>query len=296
MHYAVELFNGDGVAWHALCHCLHVGISASDNHETNVIIDEGRVWWCKNDNLHYWVETPLTDFQTFSQFKSRVSFYLDENGYEGRTARMDRVVVLVPSRLHAHFATLCDTNLTQQQVDCIFVVKNLSEFKDALNITEVTEEFKQSMYMHRMLTYSDLEDPQAQQFFETVSNPIQVSISIESPRQPRQQSTSTGSNRRRTPTSSTRGRIRPNNARNRIQRKKIPPLVAEERVREIDDEPPRTMTRKEMECIICADNAKNTLCLPCAHLCMCETCSLKLDKRICPICRKDIEGTERVFF
>ena len=44
--------------------------------------------------------------------------------------------------------------------------------------------------------------------------------------------------------------------------------------------------RNQSECIICADNKIDTICIPCGHACMCKQCSNDYVKQhnVCPIC------------
>ena len=48
----------------------------------------------------------------------------------------------------------------------------------------------------------------------------------------------------------------------------------------------------ETECLICLTVAKDTLIMPCAHLCVCEDCGKQLvkAKHTCPICRGNISS------
>lgn len=48
----------------------------------------------------------------------------------------------------------------------------------------------------------------------------------------------------------------------------------------------------EAECLICLTVAKDTLIMPCAHLCVCEDCGKQLvkAKHTCPICRGNISS------
>jgi len=44
-----------------------------------------------------------------------------------------------------------------------------------------------------------------------------------------------------------------------------------------------TMPGLEADCSVCLTDPKNTVLLPCRHLCVCQTCMRHLDK--CPVCR-----------
>lgn len=53
-------------------------------------------------------------------------------------------------------------------------------------------------------------------------------------------------------------------------------------------------------CVICRDNVKNVLLLPCRHVCICQTC-LQIAKheheylRKCPLCRANVDSTLEIF-
>ena len=50
-------------------------------------------------------------------------------------------------------------------------------------------------------------------------------------------------------------------------------------------------TEKNNECIICFENPKEVVIIPCGHLIMCALCSYKVRKKYeeCPKCRQQIE-------
>ena len=57
-------------------------------------------------------------------------------------------------------------------------------------------------------------------------------------------------------------------------------------------------------CSICLSAAKNYMCVPCNHVCLCDKCTVKLQKRTgkpdsppltCPMCRGKVERLEKVF-
>ena len=52
-----------------------------------------------------------------------------------------------------------------------------------------------------------------------------------------------------------------------------------------------------MACCICADQNRNTVCLPCRHMSMCFNCTKDFLERQkdCPICRKPIENIVKVY-
>ena len=47
------------------------------------------------------------------------------------------------------------------------------------------------------------------------------------------------------------------------------------------------------ECIICLTNPKNTIMMPCGHLCVCDECAIPITKstKQCPVCRAAITST-----
>ena len=48
-------------------------------------------------------------------------------------------------------------------------------------------------------------------------------------------------------------------------------------------------------CVVCQDAIKDTLLLPCKHLCMCFACASHSQMKRCPICRKVIQDKMKVF-
>jgi len=50
-------------------------------------------------------------------------------------------------------------------------------------------------------------------------------------------------------------------------------------------------------CVVCIDNPRNGLCLPCAHLCVCTACAVDIQRGInlCPLCRQPLESVRNVF-
>jgi E3 ubiquitin-protein ligase MGRN1 len=47
---------------------------------------------------------------------------------------------------------------------------------------------------------------------------------------------------------------------------------------------------EEQECVVCLTNTRDTLILPCRHICVCHECATELNKngQACPICRGGI--------
>jgi len=58
-----------------------------------------------------------------------------------------------------------------------------------------------------------------------------------------------------------------------------------------------TLVKKDEEesslCVICMENEKKLLLIPCGHYCLCEKCKEKILQ--CPICRKDIQQVHIVY-
>ena len=50
---------------------------------------------------------------------------------------------------------------------------------------------------------------------------------------------------------------------------------------------------EERECVICKQNKKDVLFLPCRHLCTCRSCADKIDD--CPLCRTEIAADVDVY-
>ena len=49
--------------------------------------------------------------------------------------------------------------------------------------------------------------------------------------------------------------------------------------------------REDKLCVICQDNEKCIMILPCRHLCICQDCQVLLRQRgnnMCPICRRNV--------
>ena len=47
-------------------------------------------------------------------------------------------------------------------------------------------------------------------------------------------------------------------------------------------------------CCVCLSKPLQVVLIPCGHACLCRRCSRKLDK--CPLCRLDIQATQRFYF
>ena len=48
------------------------------------------------------------------------------------------------------------------------------------------------------------------------------------------------------------------------------------------------------ECIICLNNERNNLFLPCKHLVCCSSCIKKI--KFCPLCQKEISSNIKIYF
>lgn len=53
--------------------------------------------------------------------------------------------------------------------------------------------------------------------------------------------------------------------------------------------------RQHTLCVICLTQPKSIVLLACSHLCLCENCLNSGSLQQCPVCRKDINGTMKVF-
>jgi hypothetical protein len=48
-------------------------------------------------------------------------------------------------------------------------------------------------------------------------------------------------------------------------------------------------------CIICQQEPKQVVFLPCRHLCMCQLCSQAMPRNLCPVCRGTVTGKMGIF-
>lgn len=59
--------------------------------------------------------------------------------------------------------------------------------------------------------------------------------------------------------------------------------------------------KEKLKCVVCQDNDKSVLILPCRHLCLCLSCGntiarlRNVDRRVCPLCRVRIETIMNVY-
>ena len=68
--------------------------------------------------------------------------------------------------------------------------------------------------------------------------------------------------------------------------------VSIKNIRTIQEDYSHIIQYIESECVICMENKKLNLYIPCGHVCVCLECDKKLKNRICPICRSNISHTE----
>ncbi|XP_030068311.1 E3 ubiquitin-protein ligase NEURL1B isoform X1 [Microcaecilia unicolor] len=62
--------------------------------------------------------------------------------------------------------------------------------------------------------------------------------------------------------------------------------------------PPEPQGSKNGECTVCFDNEVDTVIYTCGHMCLCNSCGLKLKKQInacCPICRRVIKDVIKIY-
>ena len=46
-------------------------------------------------------------------------------------------------------------------------------------------------------------------------------------------------------------------------------------------------------CVVCLDACKNTVLLPCRHMCVCSACAGELS--VCPLCRSEVRDQMQVY-
>ncbi|XP_047936341.2 E3 ubiquitin-protein ligase NEURL1B isoform X6 [Anser cygnoides] len=62
--------------------------------------------------------------------------------------------------------------------------------------------------------------------------------------------------------------------------------------------PPEPSSSKNGECTVCFDSEVDTVIYTCGHMCLCNTCGLKLKKQLnacCPICRRVIKDVIKIY-
>lgn len=50
----------------------------------------------------------------------------------------------------------------------------------------------------------------------------------------------------------------------------------------------------DQRCVVCVQNPKEVIILPCGHVCLCEDCSLQITNN-CPVCRAKIDSKAAAF-
>ena len=58
--------------------------------------------------------------------------------------------------------------------------------------------------------------------------------------------------------------------------------------------PSMALNNADNTCVICMDAPLEVVLIPCGHMCICESCSRQIV--VCPMCRKTVEDTVKVFF
>jgi RING finger protein 26 len=71
-------------------------------------------------------------------------------------------------------------------------------------------------------------------------------------------------------------------------------LIREQKLEEQAAAAP-TSGREDRVCVVCQENARSVLLLPCRHLCLCATCSAHPAMTACPVCRAGIAEKMPVF-
>ena len=68
-------------------------------------------------------------------------------------------------------------------------------------------------------------------------------------------------------------------------------------IEKLSEKKPKTLKDEdendEMKCVICLENNKCYIFMPCKHVCCCEGCSKNIKQ--CPMCRKNIESGFKIF-
>lgn len=80
----------------------------------------------------------------------------------------------------------------------------------------------------------------------------------------------------------------------RIERKLKEALEKARRERKQQSRTKPRELREDQKCIVCIENPKEIICLPCGHVCLCEDCSSKI-QLTCPVCRASIDNKSVAF-
>jgi len=62
--------------------------------------------------------------------------------------------------------------------------------------------------------------------------------------------------------------------------------------------PAAQLVEEEVQCVVCMDERKQHVMMPCMHMCVCGVCAQRLldaQTPLCPVCRTPVESTMRVF-
>lgn len=62
--------------------------------------------------------------------------------------------------------------------------------------------------------------------------------------------------------------------------------------------PPEPSSSKNSECTVCFDNEVDTVIYTCGHMCLCNSCGLRLKRQVnacCPICRRVIKDVIKIY-
>lgn len=69
------------------------------------------------------------------------------------------------------------------------------------------------------------------------------------------------------------------------------------RMKEDQQKTNQSVATEQLICVVCQENQRCILILPCRHVCLCSDCSNQMQfyNNICPICRQEIEQTMKIF-
>lgn len=56
----------------------------------------------------------------------------------------------------------------------------------------------------------------------------------------------------------------------------------------------RQKEEDELTCVICLDKKPTMICIPCGHMCLCESCKSQMTKKRCPICNQPVKNIYKV--
>lgn len=52
---------------------------------------------------------------------------------------------------------------------------------------------------------------------------------------------------------------------------------------------------EEKKCVICLDQPASMICIPCGHICVCESCKAQMTKKKCPVCNQHVKNIYKVY-